>query len=83
MEKERRDFIIVWKSKFTVVYSEKIRGSKIEGNNFVCSRSWINRFRKRNCITGKKNVGKSASVECGNNTVITFLTPTRPGCFTD
>lgn len=38
-------------------------GSKIEGKSFECSRSWIERFKKRHCITGGKIIGESASVD--------------------
>lgn len=38
-------------------------GSKIEDKDFVCSKSWIERFKKRHCIIGGKIVGESASVD--------------------
>lgn len=51
-------------------------GSKIEGKNFVCSRSWIERFKKRNCITEGKIVGESASVDI--NVVNNWFTTVWP-----
>lgn len=38
-------------------------GSKIEKKDFTCSRSWIERFKKRHCISAGKVVGESASVD--------------------
>ena len=38
-------------------------GSKIEKKDFSCSKSWIERFKKRHCITAGKIVGESASVD--------------------
>jgi hypothetical protein len=37
-------------------------GSKIAKKDFTCSRSWIERFKQRHCISGGKIVGESASV---------------------
>lgn len=37
-------------------------GTKIEGDNFKCSRSWIERFKKRHDINAGKIVGEAASV---------------------
>lgn len=51
-------------------------GSRIEGRDFVCSRSWIERFKKRNCIAGGKIVGESASVDM--NVVNNWLTTVWP-----
>lgn len=51
-------------------------GSKIEGKNFTCSRSWIERFKKRNCITGGKIVGESGSVDM--NVVSNWFTTIWP-----
>lgn len=38
-------------------------GGKIAKKDFTCSNSWIERFKKRHCITGGKIVGESASVD--------------------
>lgn len=37
-------------------------GSKIENTEFVCSRSWVERFKKRHNISSGKIVGESAGV---------------------
>lgn len=37
-------------------------GSKIENKEFVCSRSWVERFKKRHNISSGKIVGESADV---------------------
>jgi hypothetical protein len=37
-------------------------GSNIAKKDLTCSRSWIERFKQRHCITGGKIVGESASV---------------------
>lgn len=51
-------------------------GRQIENSNFACSKSWIERFKKRHSIAAGKIVGESASVNM--NTVNEWLTDVWP-----